>query len=734
MKTNSARIAVCLTYTYLLRIPIITMAILVALPFAARWTGLSALLLGIFDLTGTWSFFWVSLTALLIASSVMMTWRIILIYGHQRFKLAKACRSDRLTFKALLCWLLLALPTIALIWLQSEQPSTSYKLIHVASALVVTLTLLWTAAFSQALLNPSRICENSPDLTFPSGIPGLSKPLKWAQESTLFVKPLSMFSSQLQRVPPALGRGYLDYSRAIVPGNVIVLPGHGMAAAMAALIVGIFLLVGFSHCATALAYVLLLILMLCLLFAGAAFFLDRYRVPFLTPILIWILIGAQSPKSDYYYKVIDAVNERAVTPGDALRGNDPSRTWAIVAAATGGGIQASAWSAKVLTGLELASRDESLPSFGKSLRLVSGVSGGSVGIMYYLDTFKKYDVATNEELADAVRRAKESSLNEVVWGLVYPDLVRLALPFAISLDRNRGQILEDTWRKNLKDAQGKLGLSEWRESVREGWRPASIFGATIAETGERLMLTTSPFASRSGGRSVFSRLFENQAIPEKDVSIPTAARLSATFTYVTPVARADLPGPQFHIADGGYYDNSGMSLLCDWLDEALSEDQKSCAENAWKRITDVLVIQIRSSPPSGEPTPIYQRGWFYQAIAPLALLLNVRNAAQNAHRDTEFLLLRDKWALSGVRIDEVIFTFRDRGDLNQAAAPLSWHLTQSQKDEIEREWEAYKDFQSTSAPNEKKKNPYSTFLDFLREMRQRTVIHRTKLQSASPPP
>jgi hypothetical protein len=575
--------------------------------------------------------------------------------------------------------LLLALPIIALIWLQSEQLSTFQKLTQVALALLVTLILLWAAAFSQALLNPGVIGENTPDLTFPSGIPVLSRPLEWARESTFLAKPLHALNLQLQRVPPALGRGYLDYARAIAPGKVTLLPGHGMATVMVGLIFGVFLLVGFWHFATALAYILLLILLLCLFFAGAAFFLDRYRVPLFAPILIWILIAAQFPESDYYYKVIEAVDEPAVTPGEALRGNDPSRTWAIVAAATGGGIQASAWSARVLTGLEFASRHESLPVFGKNLRLVSGISGGSVGMMYYLDSFKRDHVATDQELADVVDRAKKSSLDEVVWGLVYPDLLRSVLPFALSSDQNRGQILEDTWRTNLKDATGTLALSEWREGVRQGWRPASIFGATIVETGERLMLTTSPFASRSGGRSVFSRLFEKPGMPEKDVSIPTAARLSATFTYVTPVARANLSGPQFHIADGGYYDNSGMSLLCDWLNEALSEDRVKYTEKGWKPITHVLVIQIRSSPPSGEPTSMYLRGWFYQAIAPLALLLNVRNAAQNAHRDTEFLLLRDKWELLGVKIDEVIFTFRDGGDVNQPAAPLSWHLTQAQK-------------------------------------------------------
>ena len=51
----------------------------------------------------------------------------------------------------------------------------------------------------------------------------------------------------------------------------------------------------------------------------------------------------------------------------------------VVIAASGGGIQASAWTAKVL-----ANMDQQCPAFSESIGLVSGVSGGSVGSMYYV--------------------------------------------------------------------------------------------------------------------------------------------------------------------------------------------------------------------------------------------------------------------------------------------------------------------------------------------------------------
>jgi len=46
-----------------------------------------------------------------------------------------------------------------------------------------------------------------------------------------------------------------------------------------------------------------------------------------------------------------------------------------------------------------------------------------------------------------------------------------------------------------------------------------------------------------------------------DVTVATAARLSATFPYVTPASCSDQPGPQPHIVDSGYYDNYGMATL-----------------------------------------------------------------------------------------------------------------------------------------------------------------------------
>src|SRR5438094_521060 len=49
----------------------------------------------------------------------------------------------------------------------------------------------------------------------------------------------------------------------------------------------------------------------------------------------------------------------------------------VVVASAGGGIQAAAWTARVLTGLQ-----HELPEFANSIAALSGVSGGAVGTMF----------------------------------------------------------------------------------------------------------------------------------------------------------------------------------------------------------------------------------------------------------------------------------------------------------------------------------------------------------------
>jgi hypothetical protein len=64
----------------------------------------------------------------------------------------------------------------------------------------------------------------------------------------------------------------------------------------------------------------------------------------------------------------------------------------------------------------------------QALVAVSPVSGGSVDAMYIVDAYDQGRL-TADALTRAVKAAEASSLDEVAWGLTYPDLVGTIAPF-----------------------------------------------------------------------------------------------------------------------------------------------------------------------------------------------------------------------------------------------------------------------------------------------------------------
>jgi hypothetical protein len=107
-----------------------------------------------------------------------------------------------------------------------------------------------------------------------------------------------------------------------------------------------------------LCYFLLLMTVLVWALSGLAFFLDAFRIPLFVPIVLWLSVAAFHLKADHFYRIhqeVSAKKDFYVKPSDpasilARATENDGRI--ILVAAAGGGIQAAAWTARVLTGLE----------------------------------------------------------------------------------------------------------------------------------------------------------------------------------------------------------------------------------------------------------------------------------------------------------------------------------------------------------------------------------------------
>src|SRR6185369_11426684 len=133
------------------------------------------------------------------------------------------------------------------------------------------------------------------------------------------------------------------------------------------------------------------------------------------------------------------------------------------------------------------------PKFTDNLRLVSAVSGGSVGSMFFLNAFTSAGLSP-QALPGIVAAGRSSVNGDVWWGLAYPDLGRTLIPFPSVLVRptiDRGWSLEQGWRRSLGLAEnGGPTMNQWRADVANGWRPAVAFNAMVVETGTRAVLAT----------------------------------------------------------------------------------------------------------------------------------------------------------------------------------------------------------------------------------------------------
>jgi hypothetical protein len=667
-----------------MRVPILVGIILFLLPLLAL-SGLRSLLQNLFVLTveGT---LWTTTMALALCWSILLTSRLVLLNGY-RFRIPQALTVHTLgpTGSIIIC--LLAAPLLLTQFIEWREfglcrNSILWRVGAVIVGAIIAYVLAFVGLFLAVWVAPPGLFPA--DATFPTP-PLLRNLLAWANRHGIRRSKMLPLGAFLKRsLPKGLRAGYLD------PATGLPWAGHWLAFTFA-LATGVLTLaldlyrrtyIGESSPIPALCYLVILLLNLNWIVAFFAFLFDRYRLPLIVPLALVCTVGAHAPSSDHYYSSRSGIAIKTITPYDVLHARH-GRPIVLVATA-GGGIQAGAWTAEVLSGLECLSKNQwkSPHSFTDSLTLVSSVSGGATGSMYFLNLYEPDTLANFEDqkISEMRKAVKESSLDDIAWALVYRDLTRIFIPYWNNSADNklldRGYMLEETWRN-----RGGIhaDLSNWRSGVGEGLRPAVIFNSTVAETGEPLLLSTTDLRedNHPPSRHTFYGLYHNT-----DVPVVTAVRLAATFPYVTPAARILSGQPEYHMIDGGYYDNPGVASLVDWVDEGL----RALVEKREPLPDHILIIQIRSFPDElKEPLPT-NRGWFFQTIAPLEGLLNVRTAAQLVRDRSALASFAKLWATSSTqgaledRVRFATFTF-DGTD-----APLSWAMNESQKRAITDRW------------------------------------------------
>lgn len=478
--------------------------------------------------------------------------------------------------------------------------------------------------------------------------------------------------------PPTTGRGPTVGYRHDRTGKLV--PGHLLAAVFFTLTLVVYAAGYFAFrpgvvLIPSLGHVMLILLLVGWGLPGVSFAFDRYRVPVVLLLVAVSFLSNTLSRSDHFYEVLPDATVEGMVPGQAFEAADRARgsdSPVVLVATSGGGITASLWTATVLTGLQQDVGAE----VTRSIRLLSSVSGGSVGALFFLDRFGPDGAPPPPALEEIRQVAGASSLDGASWGLAYPDLWRIFAPFLVrNRFLDRGWALEAVWRDRLTDPDATL--ESWRGRMEQGELPAAVFNSTVVETGNQLLLTPLEGTFSHGATDFLS------TYPGYDLPVVTAARLSASFPWISPVARplsadgGDGVSPFLHGADGGYYDNFGIVTVVEWI---LSLDEHDVDE---LRRRGVVLVRIRAFPPPDERQARSQpegRGWIYSAVGPLITLLNVRTATQSYRDEVDVKLLSELAAEKGICTTLATFTL-------EAPSPLSWKLTDPERETIVSGWD-----------------------------------------------
>jgi hypothetical protein len=385
---------------------------------------------------------------------------------------------------------------------------------------------------------------------------------------------------------------------------------------------------------------------------------ERTRVPIIIPLVLVALVLSAFDLNDNHVMRNLAVNSttqlraldvfRLPTAADqfedwysarADREDYRDRKYPVyIVAAQGGGIYAAAHLAFFMTLMQ-----EACPKFAQHTFAISSVSGGSIGAAWFTALARKYarnarvsctpasDLDTDahaDMYQDARSLLERDYLSPLISGALLPDFLQRFLPLPVpQLSRARAfeLSLEEAWNQFVARAEGDEPQNPLASGFLELWDPSQSVPALLVNTtevgsGRRRIIAPFTFAISDAGLDDIAFMPITRS---NDIPLSTAVSLSARFPWIAPAGwfnEVDKEGGihKVRLADGGYFDNSGVATAVDLIDSL--RDIKTRSSGAPLPVDINLIVLSTGSYAD-------QRFFgFGEALSPIEALLNTRSA------------------------------------------------------------------------------------------------------------
>lgn len=337
------------------------------------------------------------------------------------------------------------------------------------------------------------------------------------------------------------------------------------------------------------------------------------RMPVVTVLVVWLLLAptlASRHVADI--PLLEDVGTAAAAPGfEAVwerwaaanlaglpNGETPGRKVVplLLVSSSGGGLRAAAWTSFVLDCLFEGTPGATGPCEGaqadasgvRAVALMSGVSGGSLGIAAYLshlaDAFEG-PAGGNSWVDEAFG---DDYLAAPLGWLFFLDLPRSLIGFGSGLP-NRSELMERAWQASWPEES--TGLRRGVTALWEEGLPPVIFNGTSVNDGCRVNLSALDLDGHSPEIPSCAGLGDGRAeeggslgatydlvdflCPGDDIALSTAAGMASRFPVVATAGRlaGDIGGGcasarsgAVFVVDGGYLEGSGAGTLLDTWD------------------------------------------------------------------------------------------------------------------------------------------------------------------------
>jgi len=361
---------------------------------------------------------------------------------------------------------------------------------------------------------------------------------------------------------------------------------------------------------------------------------------------------------------------------------DPEKPMVLITTA-GGGLRASYW-----TGVILGRFQDQLPQFNRQIFAISGVSGGSVGAVFYNAALGDKKGCNNHGQTPCFEKKLLQSIGKdylapTAASMLYGDLLQRFIPFRIFDDR--AAALEESWEVGFKQTypDSNCSLDQSFDNFynqshchkSQKWMPQLLINGTYEESGKRLLTSALKVEPK-----VFLDTHDFFQLNEKlAIRASTAALNSARFSYVSPAGT--FGKNTGHVIDGGYFENYGaitLSNLINWL--------KKNDTNFSKRGLIVIAISNDSSIPLQQyqldaiPVNAKSNNFINEILAPILGLANTRSG----HGMLAYKQLQQNVEEKHMGNNTKMVHFYLQPNEGQAP-PLGWILSEASKQNMRRQ-------------------------------------------------